>query len=103
MSNTTTKTKIQLAGIKVGRKVTDLSLLQKEVLKPTNFTSPEYNRRNFNSQINVSCTLGVLADHLPHIVSESQKFCSNPTAENIGHLETSLLLLASRIKNLIRS
>jgi hypothetical protein len=100
MSNTATKTKIQLAGIKVGRKVTNLSLLQKEILKPTN---PEFKRRDFNSQINVSCTLGILADQLPHIVSDSKKFCSNPTAENLAHVEASLLLLSGRINNLIYS
>jgi hypothetical protein len=99
MSNTTTQNKIQPAGIKVGGKQTCLASLSTKVLNPTN---PEFDRHDFRAQIYASCAISSLATHLPFVVSDAERFCSNPSAENLAHLDASLQLLAERVNSELR-
>jgi len=99
MSNTATQNKIQLAGIKVGGKKTCLASLSTKVLNPTN---PKFSRDDFRAQIYASCAISSLATRLQYVVSDAERFCSNPSAENLAQLEKTLQLLANRVSDELR-
>ena len=96
MSNTTTQNKIKLAVIKVGEKQASFKLLGNLVLRPTN---PEFDRHDFSTQVTASCALTALANQLPYVVLNAEKFCFNPTDVNLGQLDRSLKLLTELVNS----